>query len=77
MEFLRIRNKLLQAWLHDPLNELTADKAQSVANVPHSGINGVIIIVYRVQRVFVDYKFFVNFAISLILFGCAYEDICP
>lgn len=57
MEFLRIRNKLLQAWLHDPLNELTADKAQSVANVPHSGINGVLSL-YTVCR---EYLWIINF----------------
>ena len=27
MEFLFIRNKLLQAWLQDPLNEITPEEA--------------------------------------------------
>ena len=38
MEFLFIRNKLLQAWLQDPLNELTPEKGQAVVHLPHPGI---------------------------------------
>lgn len=37
LEFLFIRNKLLQTWLQDPLHELTAEKAQSVVVLPQSG----------------------------------------
>ena len=37
MEFLFIRNKLLQTWLQDPTNELTIEKAQSVVVLPQSG----------------------------------------
>jgi lysine-specific histone demethylase 1 len=38
MEFLFIRNKLLQAWLMDPFNELTPDKAQTIIHLPHPGL---------------------------------------
>ena len=37
LEFLFIRNKLLQTWLQDPLHELTAEKSQSVVVLPQSG----------------------------------------
>ena len=37
MEFLFIRNKLLQTWLADPLTELTAEKAQNTVLLPQSG----------------------------------------
>lgn len=37
MEFLFIRNKLLQMWLADPLAELTAEKAQNTVLLPQSG----------------------------------------
>jgi len=41
MEFLFIRNKLLQTWLQDPTNELTIERAQSVVVLPQSGEEGV------------------------------------
>ncbi len=37
MEFLFIRNKLLQTWLQDPTTELTAEKAHNVVVLPQSG----------------------------------------
>ena len=37
LEFLFIRNKLLQMWLQDPLNELTTERAQSAILLPQSG----------------------------------------
>ena len=37
MEFLLIRNRLLQAWLADPLSQLTTEKAQSLVQLPQSG----------------------------------------
>ena len=37
MEFLFIRNKLLHAWLADPANELTAEKAQAAVVLPQAG----------------------------------------
>lgn len=37
MEFLFIRNKLLQTWLLDPLNELTPERAQTAVHLPHPG----------------------------------------
>lgn len=37
MEFLFIRNKLLQAWLMEPKHELTPDKAQTIVHLPHPG----------------------------------------
>jgi len=37
MEFLFIRNKLLHAWLADPSNELTAEKAQAAVVLPQAG----------------------------------------
>ena len=37
MEFLFIRNKLLQAWLADPSVELTAEKAQAAVILPQAG----------------------------------------
>ena len=37
MEFLFIRNKLLQTWLLDPFTELTAERAQSTVLLPQSG----------------------------------------
>ncbi|XP_019848757.1 PREDICTED: lysine-specific histone demethylase 1A-like isoform X2 [Amphimedon queenslandica] len=61
MEFLRIRNKLLQAWLHDPLNELTADKAQSIANIPHS-VSGKSNLVLRIHGYLSRYGF-INFGV--------------
>ena len=38
MEFLFIRNKLLQAWLNEPIHELTPDKAQTIVHLPHPGM---------------------------------------
>ena len=38
MEFLFIRNKILQAWLQDPMHELTAEKAQAAVHLPHPGM---------------------------------------
>ena len=38
MEFLFIRNKLLQAWLQDSDVELTAEKAQQIVILPQSGV---------------------------------------
>ena len=40
MEFLFIRNKLLQTWLQDPTNELTVERAQSIVVLPQSGERG-------------------------------------
>lgn len=37
MEFLFIRNKLLQAWLADPAVELTTEKAQAAVILPQAG----------------------------------------
>lgn len=37
MEFLYIRNKLLQAWLADPTVELTTEKAQAAVILPQAG----------------------------------------
>ena len=37
MEFLFIRNRLLQTWLQDPVHELTTDKAQAAVHLPHPG----------------------------------------
>lgn len=37
MEFLLIRNRLLQAWLADPTAQLTTEKAQSLVQLPQSG----------------------------------------
>lgn len=37
MEFLFIRNKLLQAWLADPTVELTTEKAQAAVILPQAG----------------------------------------
>lgn len=37
MEYLFIRNKLLQAWLADPSQELTAEKAQAFVVIPQTG----------------------------------------
>ena len=37
MEFLFIRNRLLQAWLADPSSQLTAERAQSIVQLPQSG----------------------------------------
>ena len=42
MEFLFIRNKLLQTWLQDPTNELTVERAQSIVVLPQSGERGVV-----------------------------------
>ena len=38
MEFLFIRNKLLQTWLADPSVELTAEKAQNTVLLPQTGV---------------------------------------
>lgn len=37
MEFLLIRNRLLQAWLADPTSQLTAERAQGLVQLPQSG----------------------------------------
>ena len=37
MEFLYIRNRLLQAWLADPTVELTCEKAQAAVILPQPG----------------------------------------
>jgi hypothetical protein len=37
MEFLYIRNRLLQAWLADPTVELTCEKAQAAIVLPQPG----------------------------------------
>ena len=37
MEFLLIRNRLLQAWLADPTVELTTEKAQAAVVLPQAG----------------------------------------
>ena len=37
MEFLLIRNRLLQAWLADPTTQLTTEKAQGLVQLPQSG----------------------------------------
>ena len=42
MEFLFIRNKLLQTWLQDPTNELTVERAQSIVVLPQSGERGIV-----------------------------------
>ena len=42
MEFLFIRNKLLQTWLQDPTNELTVERAQSIVVLPQSGERWVV-----------------------------------
>lgn len=51
MEFLFIRNRLLQTWLHDPVHELTADKAQTVIHLPHPGMVYIHVYVYDVYYV--------------------------
>ena len=38
MEFLLIRNRLLQAWLADPTAQLTTEKAQTLVLLPQSGV---------------------------------------
>ena len=43
MEFLFIRNKLLQTWVSEPTTELTAEKAQNIVILPQSGIPHYII----------------------------------
>lgn len=37
MEFLLIRNRLLQAWLSDSTSQLTAERAQGLVQLPQSG----------------------------------------
>ena len=37
MEFLFIRNKLLQLWVLDPTVEFTPERAQAAVNLPHPG----------------------------------------
>ena len=37
MEFLLIRNRLLQAWLADPTAQLTTERAQGLVQLPQSG----------------------------------------
>ena len=44
MEYLFIRNKLLQTWLLEPLNELTPEKAQSAVHLPHPGTVAVCVL---------------------------------
>ena len=40
MEFLFIRNRLLQAWISDPTTELTTERAQNIMQLPQSGEEG-------------------------------------
>lgn len=40
MEFLFIRNRLLQAWISDPTTELTTERAQTIMQLPQSGEEG-------------------------------------
>ena len=47
MEYLFIRNKLLQTWLLEPLNELTPEKAQSSVHLPHPGTVAVCVLVLQ------------------------------
>lgn len=37
LEFLYIRNRLLQMWINNPGSELTAEKAQNTVVLPQSG----------------------------------------
>ena len=40
LEFLYIRNRLLQMWINNPGSELTAEKAQNTVVLPQSGQDG-------------------------------------
>lgn len=48
MEFLYIRNKLLQVWLADPTIELTAEKAQAAVILPQAGELGWVALIHLV-----------------------------
>lgn len=46
MEFLFIRNRLLQTWLQDPVHELTTEKAQAAVHLPHPGKSNLVLRVH-------------------------------
>jgi lysine-specific histone demethylase 1 len=60
MEFLLIRNRLLQAWLADPTAQLTTERAQGLVQLPQSGKSNLVLRIHGyLQRYgFINYGVF-------------------
>jgi lysine-specific histone demethylase 1 len=50
LEFLYIRNRLLQMWINNPGSELTAEKAQNTVVLPQSGQGRAYVCIHKCER---------------------------